>query len=123
MSVEARVYNALTTSATLTGLVSTRIYPIRMLQGTEYPAVVYRRNSGDRVYDISGYSTLENATLEVEIHATAVTARRLVSDAVINALSSATAFTGLAFTSPFDYYDDGVRVYTRIYDVSIWNAE
>jgi len=123
MSVYARVYDALTTSATLGALVGDHIYPIRAYQEAGYPAVVYRRASGDRAYDMSGYSTLENALIELAVHATAVTARRLVSDAAINAISSATAFRGIIVASPMDEYDDEVNVYTRTYEVSIWNKE
>lgn len=72
---------------------------------------------------MSGYSTLENALFEVVIYATAVTARRVVSDAVINAISSATAFTGLGIASPEDAWDDEASVYRRTYDISIWNQQ
>jgi len=123
MSIEARIYQALTTSATLNALVSDRIYPIRTRQNSPYPVVVYKRDSGERIYAMDGYSTLENAAFELSIHATAVTARRLVSDAAINALSSATAFTGIVIESPMDHYDDEVSLYTRTYSVSIWNRE
>ena len=123
MSIEARIYQALTTSATLNALVSDRIYPIKARQDSDFPAVVYKRDGGEREYGMDGYSTLENAAIELSIHATAVTARRLVSDAAINALSSATAFTGIVVESPMDFYNDEVSIYTRTYSVSIWNRE
>jgi hypothetical protein len=120
VGLEAEVYNSLTTSVTLTGMVGSNIYPIYAPQGTGHPAVVYRRSAGERIHDFDGYSTIENAQFEVVVFATAVTARRRVSDAVIGALSSATAFRGLAISSPQDRYDDSVRLYARIYDISIW---
>jgi len=123
VSIEARIYQALTTSATLNALVSDRIYPIKARQDGDFPAVVFRRDGGEREYGMDGYSTLENAAIELSIHATAVTARRLVSDAAINALSSATAFTGIVVASPMDEYNDAVSIYTRTYSVSIWNRE
>ena len=124
MSIEARIYQALTTSATLNALVSDRIYPIKARQNAPYPVVVYKRDGGEREYGMDGsYSTLENAAIELSIHATAVTARRLVSDAAISALSSATAFVGLTILSPTDHYNDEVSIYTRTYSVSIWNRE
>ena len=123
MSIEARIYQALTTSAALNALVSDRIYPIKARQDGGFPAVVYKRDGGEREYGMDGYSTLENAAIELCIHATAVTARRLVSDAAINALSSATAFTGIVVESPMDAYNDEVSIYTRTYSVSIWNRE
>jgi len=124
LSIEARIYEALTTSVTLAALVSTRIYPIKARQNAPYPVVVYKRDGGEREYGMDGsYSTLENAAIELSIHATAVTARRLVSDAAISALSSATAFVGLTILSPTDHYNDEVSIYTRTYSVSIWNRE
>jgi len=124
LSIEARIYEALTTSVTLAALVGTRIYPIKARQNAPYPVVVYKRDGGEREYGMDGsYSTLENAAIELSIHATAVTARRLVSDAAISALSSATAFVGLTILSPTDHYNDEVSIYTRTYSVSIWNRE
>lgn len=120
MGLEAAWYNALTTSAALAGLVSTRIYPLQMPQGETYPSVVYRRTGGERVHDFAGYSTIENAMFELVVLATAVTARRLTADAAIGALSSATAFTASVILSPDDSYDDEVSVYVRSYDISIW---
>jgi len=277
VAIESRMYNALTTSVTLRGYVGDRIYPITMRQGTDYPAVVYKRDSGERIWNITGqpprasvqmaptanctdpdndqnvttgwdpYPTVnpailtsepdgaggyclriledggawpwarhepipftkgrqykisyevragtanqyrvhsnhdgalrpvdlvrtatanwvrhdlyftatatsngrlavqnqaeagdgtylefnnvsltpvpeitENAHFEVSIYATAVTARRLTSDAVIGAISSATAFTALVIASPVDAYNDEVGLYQRTYDISAWNRE
>ncbi len=123
MGIETRVYDALTTSTALAALVSTRIYPIRMMQGVGFPTVVYRRASGDRHYDMSGYSTLENAIIELAVYATAVTARRLASDAAISAISSATAFTGLAIAAAEDSYNDATELYVRTNEISIWNNQ
>jgi len=123
MALESKVYAALATAVHLNTLVGDRIYPIKMLQGTDYPAIVYRRSGGERIQDVSGYSTLENAEIEVEVHATAITARRLVGDAVVSALSHATGFSGMMFSSPFDRYDDSIGIYTRTMEISIWNSE
>lgn len=123
MPLEEKLYNSLTTSATLTAIVGTAIYPVRRVQGGTLPAVVYRRASGGREYTTVGYATLENAHIELSIYATAVTARRKTGDAAIGAISSSLTFKGLVISSPQDFYDDETAEYSRRFDISIWNSE
>lgn len=123
MALESKLYSALSTSATLAGLVGDGIYPIKAPQGTSYPIVVYKRAYGDRFFNTTGYSSLENAHVELIVYATAVVARRLTGDAAINALSSSTDFAALVIASPIDEFDNEVGIYKRTFDVSVWNRE
>lgn len=123
MALESKVYNALTTSTALNAQVGSRIFPIRVLEDSDFPVVTFRRHAGDRLYDLSGYSTSEHASVELTVYATAVTARRVASDAAISALTSSTEFVAVTITGPTDSYDDITGLYARSYSVNIWNRE
>ena len=72
MSLYNKLYKHLSTSVLITAHTSNRIHPVVLPQGTvaAFPAVTYQRVSGDRVYSLSGYSTLENARLQIDCWAT-----------------------------------------------------
>lgn len=123
MSVESKVYTALSTSSALTTLVGSAIYPEHRMQADALPAVVFNRVSGLRVNSLSGYSNLENADVEITIYAKTIDKRVAIGDAVVGAMSSATGLSVLLNESPADFYDDAVEVYERNFTFSVWNRE
>ena len=123
MALEAKLYNALTSAAPLTALVGNSIYPLRRVQGADLPSVVYRRALGIRDYTLSGYSTLENPHVAIELYTSSVDMRLSVFDAVVDALDATTTFSMTLTASPIDMYNDETGVYARSLDVSIWNRE
>ena len=123
MPLEKKLYEALTTSTTLTALTSASIYPIKRVQGGTLPAVVFRRAHGARDYHIEGYSGLENAMVVIDLYTESIDEIIALTDAVIGALSSATAFSMVASESPVGGYDDETRVYERSLNISVWNKE
>ena len=124
MALESKIYQALTTSATLTALTASSIYPLKRRQGCTNPSVVYRRAQGTRSISIGGlYCTLENAMVSFNLYTTDTDGRITLSDAVMFALSSATAFDTVIQTAPVDSFDDDLQLYSRSFDVSVWNRE
>ena len=123
MSIESKVYSALSGSTSLTALVGSNIYPEHRMQAEALPAVVFSRVSGLRVNSLSGYSNLENVSMDVTLYAKTVAQRGTIGDVVISAMTSATGCTVLLQDSPNDFYDDEVQVYERNYTFSIWNRE
>lgn len=123
MSLYNRIYESLTTSVTLMAL-TTKVYPEVRPQNKGTPAVVYRRIGGHRENTLdAGYVDLENPRVEIKAFATAIDARRTVSDAVVAAITASTRFSAISAMSPFDYYDAVTGEYTRVLDFSIWNHE
>jgi len=123
MGIEGKIYAALSGSTTLTGLVSSSIYPDHRYQDDAAPAVVYyRAPGGDRINDLQGYSGKENPIIEITIYADSVDARREVGDAVISVMAATTRFTSLLPTPPFDDYDDETKIYERTLQFSVWNS-
>ena len=123
MSIESKIYAALSGSSALTALVSSNIYPEHRMQAEALPAVVFARVSGLRVNSLSGYSNLENISMDVTVYAKTVDTRGSIGAVVISAMTSATGCTVLLNDSPSDYYDDEVQVYERNMTFSIWNRE
>lgn len=93
------------------------------MQAEALPAVVFARVSGLRVNSLSGYSNLENVSMDVTLYSKTVDERGTIGGAVISAMTSATGCTVLLQDSPNDFYDDEVQVYERNYTFSIWNRE
>jgi hypothetical protein len=120
MSLEGDIYQALSTSGTLTALVSSRIYMLTMRQSGAWPAVVVRRSAGERFLTYDGFAGLENPHIDITMYTQYTDERISLTDAVLDALSSSTAFTMVADTSPDDDYDDAFQVYTRSMDISVW---
>jgi hypothetical protein len=93
------------------------------MQAEALPAVVFARVSGLRVNSLSGYSNLENISMDVTLYTKSVDARGSIGAVLISAMTSATGCTVLLNDSPSDFYDDEVEVYERNYTFSIWNRE
>lgn len=123
MSLESKIYAALSGSSVLTALVSSNVYPGHRMQADALPAVVFNRVSGFRVNSLSGYSNLEYADIEITSYAASVDTRRAVGDAVISAMTSATGCKPVLNDSPSDFYDDETQVYERNMTFSVWNRE
>lgn len=123
MSLESKIYAALSGSTTLTALVGSAIYPEHRQQAEALPAVVYVRASGFRVNSLSGYSNLENADMSVTAYSRSIDNRREVGDAVVGAMSSAAGLSVVLNDSPSDFFDDEVQVYERSFTFSVWNRE
>ena len=123
MSIESKIYAALSGSTALVAAVGSAIYPEHRMQAEALPAVVFARVSGLRVNSLSGYSNLENVSIDVTLYAKTVGERGTIGDVLISAMTSATGCTVLLPDSPNDFYDDEVQVYERNYTFSIWNRE
>ena len=125
MALELKLHSALTASTTLSGEVSTRIYPVHGVQGGAMPSIVYQRISGEKIISLQGEGTrtLENARIQFDIYTTALDQLRTVGDALLSALHAATAITAIPLESPEDIYDDEVGIHRRILDVSVWNSD
>jgi len=124
MSLYNKLYKHLSTSVSITAHTSNRIYPVLLPQGTvaAFPAVTYQRISADRVYSLSGYSTLENAKMQIDCWATSFETVKDLANKTRQVVDGATAFAS-NLISDQDLYEDEVNVYRVSMDFSIWNQE
>lgn len=75
MSLEGAIYSRLTTTAGVTALVSTRVYPIELPERPTYPAATYQRVGGRSVQSHQLPKTGTSAFASVQITAFAETRR------------------------------------------------
>ena len=127
MSLEGNIYTVLSGATAVTDE-TTAIYPEHRLYETTtvaLPAIVYSRLAGSRVNDLSGYSGLENAVVEIDVYTSSVDKRRIIGDAVVATMTAATVFKCILTDSPIDDYiseENEVREYIRTFDFSIWTT-
>ena len=124
MSLYNKLYKHLSTSVLITAHTSNRIYPVLLPQGTvaAFPAVTYQRITADRVYSLSGYSTLENAKMQIDCWATSFETVKDLGNKMRQVVDGATAFAS-NLISDQDLYEDEVNVYRVSQDYSFWNRE
>lgn len=70
-----------------------------------------------------GYTGLENPRFQFNIYSETLDELRLICNALIDGLLAATTFKAIPHFSPFDDYDDEVKIYRRVLDVSFWHQE
>ena len=66
MSIETEVRTRLTSDGTVSGLVSTRIYPKRLPQNPTYPALTFGRVSGVRLHNLAGVAGRGTPRIQID---------------------------------------------------------
>lgn len=64
--IETALYSILSGDADIAAMVSTRVYPLERPQKSALPAIVYRRVSGQRDYDMEGATELVDSRFFIE---------------------------------------------------------
>jgi hypothetical protein len=133
--IEDGLHDKLINDATLAGLVSTRLYPLEFPQGGTLPAVVYQKESTEKVIALTGNSGLVAAHFEFAALAATYTAARSVADAVRLALegtlretlgdTDSTVVQAILIDDETDqfYPKPEPGVYERQLDVTVWHVE
>lgn len=136
MTIESALYSYLSNKASITALVSTRIYPEVGPNDAGYPFITYITVTGDQQHDMSGASGLTNVRMQIDAWADIIADRVSVSEALRNALDGFTGNMGtenLNIRSCFlaDYSTlretepegRGQPIYRASLDFSIWHVE
>lgn len=121
--LEQKIFSHLSTTTSITALSGTRLYPVILPQNPTYPAITYQRVAGVRINSLSGYSTLENPVMQVDVWAKTYEEAISLSGAVITAMENSTSFKCTLPHTPIDIYEDEIEAYRREMDFSIWNNE
>jgi hypothetical protein len=91
MTIESALYSHLSTKASITALVSTRIYPQVAPESATYPFITYTVLSESHDHSMGGATGLTNPTIQIDAWADTIANRVAVSEAIRNALDG---FTG-----------------------------
>ena len=80
--LQEAVYTRLSTDATVSGLVGTRIYPVLAPEGVALPYITYQRIAVDHVESVAGSSGLANALVQVDCWAASYAGANALGEAV-----------------------------------------
>lgn len=83
--MQTDIFSVLSTAPAISAICGTKIYPQRIPQNIEAPAVVYTVNELTPVKSLSGESGLENGTIEIVCFAKDYTTAHLLASAVRSA--------------------------------------
>lgn len=84
--METAIYDILTNTASVTDIVSTRIYPSRIPQGETLPAVTFQRIGNEPQDDKDGVSDLDVITLDIDMFGKSLSELKTLSGAIRTAL-------------------------------------
>ena len=129
MSAETAIRALLIADAPTLALVSTRIYPQRLPQNVDYPAISYQRISGVRVRLVTGPSDRAQPRIQMNLWDETYNGVQAVADAVREAMDGYAGviggeeINGLSIQNEFDLFDeealdDGVYRIVQDYYVS-----
>lgn len=107
MSIESTLYSTLSTTAGVTSLVSTRIYPQVAPESAALPYIVYSTITGERIHTLPGVGNMERKTIQVDCNATSYSGAKALAAAVIAALEG----DGY-LQSEYDLYDDTTQTHS-----------
>ena len=122
MALESKIFSLLTTSTTITTLMGNRIYPVRAPQNVASPYAVYQRISGGQQSGLSGYLTLENPRIQIDVYSTSYSQVKTLAGAIHTQMNTSTAFSN-TMIGDTDLYEDELNEYRISMDFSCWNRE
>jgi len=128
MGLKEALYPVLLNDPGIAAIVDTRVYPARIPEGADLPAIPFTRISTRRQYTYDPYETTDAwATARVQINCWAKTEQKAdeLGEAVLLCLSGYGSTIGgeplgsVMADNDFDAYDSDVEIYRRIMDFMI----
>lgn len=119
--LEESICTQLLGSTAVTALASTRIYPIFLPQNTLYPAQTYQRVGTMPINNITGYSYLENARIQIDSWATSYSGVKALARVTLKAMDASTSFKAV-LEMEMDTYEPEVELFRVMQDYSCWQA-
>ena len=127
--IESALYSILTADSTVSGLISTRVYPIKLPQSPTFPAVTYQRVSTPRVRSTTGPSGLAHPSIQIDCWAETYTGVKSLAEAAREAVDGysgtvgGVAIAGIIVASENDFFEPEVEIYRVTMDITIWHEE
>lgn len=119
---ETGIYSALTNDSDVSGLVSTRVYPVIAPQNVTAPYVVYQRITGAHLNDLDGSLGISDVRFQVDAYATTYAQAKTLAGYIKTALGASALKSRLLTDQDFDY-DLTAEVYRVSMDFKIWVTE
>lgn len=132
MEIGEALYSYLSSHSGLSSLVSTRIYPLALPQGTVLPAITYQRVTSERYHALQQDSSLTNHTFQFSIFGTKYSDVESVSEQLRSALQNYSGTMGgvaginvqaVLIGNEIDGYDDKTKEHYKYIDYEIYFDE
>lgn len=129
MTVEAGLYDYLINDATVSGVVSTRVYPVIIPQNPTYPCISYSTSGAIRHSTLVGQDNFVGAQIDIDCWAETYSSAKDLQNKV---RASVQNYQGLMGTinvdsvfvyDPVDIYEDDVFAYRCTIPVTIYHTE
>lgn len=131
LNFEESLYNKLKTTASITALCSTRIYPLITPQGAIFPHVVYQRVSSNKYHSIGGDTGEISHNYQIDIYAETYSGVKALAEKIRLTLQN---FNGLLYTNGVtvkavlmlnetDDFDEEAKIYRVMQEYSFMYKE
>ncbi len=128
--IESALRTFILADSTVTTLISTRLYALKMPQSPTFPLIVYTKISGFREHDMDG-STIAAPRIQYDCWAETFPEAKALADALRERLDSHTGDVGSpAETVHFayllnerDFYDDDLQIFRTSMDFEVVHNE
>lgn len=92
--IESALRTLALADSTVSGLVGTRMYPLKLPQDPTYPAVTYTRISGPRLYDHGGETGMAEGRFQIDSWGASYSSAKSAAAAVREAIEGYRGTTG-----------------------------
>lgn len=128
MSVETEIRARLLANGTVSGLIGTRCYPMKLPQDPTLPALVMFRVSGPRIGHLTGASGWGKARIQIDSWAETYLGAQALAAGVRGSLhryigTLTTVKVAISLDNERDDYDDEVEWYRVIQDYTVTHSE
>lgn len=126
MSLEAKLFTALTGATSITATVpASNIFAVRAKENQRLPYIVYRRISGNQINGLSGYQNAENPRIQLDAYSTSALQAISIKENIHSVLNTTTTFRALLMSDEdtFEQDLDVYKGYRRTMDFSFINLE
>ncbi len=128
--MEDGLFSFLSGEQTISDLVGSRIFPLKLPQAVTYPAVTYQRIDTERIRSFGGPSGLAHSRIQLDLWDKTYSGVKALADAVrrvldgFKGLMGAEDIGGVSLLSDSDSpFESGVEVFRLSQDYSIWHKE
>ncbi|MBL4702090.1 MAG: DUF3168 domain-containing protein [Phycisphaeraceae bacterium] len=129
MILEEGIFSHLSGNAAVSALVASRIHPVTLPQSVTFPALSYRRISGQRVNHLAGSSGLQHPRIQMSAWSKTYSQAKNITENVRLSLEGfrgtmgTIQVDGVVFLGDHDLYEDETELYHIASDFEIWAHE
>lgn len=121
--LEADVRTFLLAQPTVTALIGTRFYPLRLPQGPTFPAVTYQTIFGTSLVTHQGAADYGRRRLQLDCWAQSYAVAVAIKEAIREALLDDPGLEGTRIINDMDVPEPEPVIWRRMLEISIWHTE